>query len=79
MCSNFEGNKKSENYIEATFLTPCLGVQYVVETPFTAFPLGYFPKNMGAVSYEHFKGFHQDVYRMGEKKIEWQMKPKYVG
>ena len=67
MCSNFEGNKKLENYVETTFLTPCLGVQYVVKTPFTSFPLGYFLRNMGAVSDEHFEGSIR-IYTEWKKK-----------
>jgi hypothetical protein len=66
--ATFREIKKSENYVGATFLTPCLGVQYVVKTPFAAFPLRCFPRNMGAVSDEHFEKFHQDISQMEKKR-----------
>jgi len=83
-CSYFFGNKIIRNLRRnrggATFHKPCLGVQHVVEIPFPAIPLGFFfPGNMGAVSDEYDESFLQVIYRMMGKKIERQMKPKYVG
>jgi len=64
--SNFLGNKKIRKVHRirggATFLTPCLGVQHAVETPFPAILLGFFSQgNMGTVSDEHSERFHQDI------------------
>jgi len=82
VCSNFWEIKKirklRRNRGGPAFLVPCRGVQRVVENPFPATPLGFFPGNMAAVSDEHGERLHQDKYRM-EKKIQWQMEHKYVG
>ena len=51
VCSNFLRSKKSENYVEIVaellFRLPRLVVQHVVETPFPAIPLEFFPGNYG--------------------------------
>jgi hypothetical protein len=41
----------------------------VVETPFPANSLGFFPGNIGAVSDEHGVRFQQDISRMEKKYI----------
>jgi hypothetical protein len=63
-----------KNCGQATFFILCLGMQHVVETPFSAISLGFFPGNTGAVSDEHDERFHQHIPR-NEKKIQRQMEP----
>jgi hypothetical protein len=65
-------------YGGATFLTPCLGVKHVVETPFPAIPLGFFfLGNMGTVSDEHVARFRQDISRM-EKRYSGKWSPNIL-
>jgi len=76
------GEKKIKKPIRTregpTFLVPCLGVQHVFQTSFPQYYLDSPPpRNMGAVSDEHGKMFHQDIFRI--KKLQRQMEPKYVG
>jgi len=46
----------------AAFLTQCLGVKNVVDTPFPAIPLVFLPQNIGPVSDERGESFHLYIY-----------------
>ena len=80
--ATFGGHKKSEIYVEiveellSTYRA--LGCNMSLNLHFLQSHLDFFPGNMGSVSDEHCEKFHQDISRM-KKKIERQMKPKYVG
>jgi hypothetical protein len=58
--------KRRRNCGAATFPILRLGVQHVVETPFFAISLGFFPGNMRAVSDGQGEKFYRDVSRTGK-------------
>jgi hypothetical protein len=47
------------------------------ETLFSAFPCGFFPENMGAISDEHCDWFHQDISQI-EKKYGRRWSPSML-
>ena len=56
---NFLGSEKAENCGE--IVQELISSYSATETSFSAFPFGFFPENMGAVSSEHGKRFHQVI------------------
>jgi len=69
MCSNFLGNKKSENYVEIVEELLSWGASCHCNS-FSSNPTGiFFLGNMGAVSDKHDERFDQDILGKG-KKIE---------
>ena len=71
ICSNFLGNFKSKSYQEgvaellATYKE--MGCRMSLKMHFLHSHLEFFPENLGAVSDEQGKRFHQDIQAMEER------------
>ena len=65
-------------HVGAAVITPCRGVHHVVETPFPAIPLGFFPDKHGSASVTITVRGSIRIYREWEK-IQRGVEPKYVG
>lgn len=81
VCSNFLGNRKSENYkdlVEELIQSyKTLGCNMSLKLHFLHSHLEFFPDNLGAVSDEHGERFHQQIAQM-EKRYSGKWTPNML-
>ena len=81
VCTNFLGNKKAENYrdLVQNLLTAYRkrNCNMSLKIHFLHSHLDFFPPNLGAVSDEHGKRFHQDILCI-EKRYQGKWSPSML-